>query len=303
MVLDPALIELLCDVPGATAVYCVRDDRGRTMDTLKVIADPAGGYLAVYHCGVGQGIYEVHVATSSDLAAWTWRARLDGFASQPYVTALPDGGFLVAVEAGGAGTPPGLRLLDFASRADLLEGKASRSFDAPHTLVPRRKYAEGTPNIYAVSADRSHIDVGFHYFRQGKVDRQARGVLTGFADWSTRREPQIDQALEWWGVHGNIGGRDMFGWKGREYLLVEGQGERNRWQTWRTYLYDAAGRTAWPLPVRTHGGSAAIANPTVTLLGTPSGEPALLVTAYLFHDGAAGGEGGPLLYYRALGSP
>lgn len=76
-----------------------------------------------------------------------------------------------------------------------MAGQASRSFDAPHTLVPTRKYAEGTPNIYVVSADRSHIDVGFHYFRQGKVDRQARGVLTGFADWSTRREPQIDQAI------------------------------------------------------------------------------------------------------------
>ena len=300
---DPELIELLCDVPRATACYGVRDDRGRTMDTLKVIADPAGGYLAVYHCGVGRGVYEVHAATSPDLARWTWRARLERFASQPYVTALPDGGFLVAVEAGGAGTAPWLRLLDFASRADLMAGKAARSFDAPHTLVPPRKHAEGTPNIYAVSADRSHIDVGFHYFRKGQVDRQARGVLTGFVDWSTRREPQIDQAVEWWGVHGNIGGRDAFSWNGRDYLLVEGQGERHRWQTWRTFLYDPAARTAWPLPVRTTGGSAAIANPTVTLLDTPSGEPAILVTAYVFHDGAAEGEAGPMLYYRALSSP
>lgn len=94
---DSELIELLCDVPRATAVYRIRDDRGRTMDTLKVIADPDGGYLAVYHVGVGRGIFEVHVATSPDLQQWTWRARLDGFASQPYITAMPDGGFLVAV--------------------------------------------------------------------------------------------------------------------------------------------------------------------------------------------------------------
>jgi hypothetical protein len=301
-VLDTALTELLCDVAGATVLYHVQDDRGRTMDTLKVIADPAGGYLAVYHCGVGHGVYEVNVATSHDLAHWTWRARLDDFASQPHVVALPDGGFLVAVEAGGAGTPPSLRLLDFVSRADLMAGKVSRSFDAPHTLVPRRKYAEGTPNIYAVCADRSHIDIGFHYFWRGKVDRQARGVLTGFADWSTRREPQIDKALQWWGVRGNIGGRDAFNWNGREYLLVEGQGERHGWQTWRTYLYDTAAETAWPLPIRTHRGSAAIANPTATLLDTPSGKPALLVTAYLFQDGAADGEAGPMLYHHVLNS-
>jgi hypothetical protein len=296
---DPELIELLCDVPRATAFHCVRDDRGRTMDTLKVIADPAGGYLAVYHCGAGRGIFEVHVATSPDLARWTWRARLDGFASQPYIAALPDGGFLVAVEGGGAGTPPWLRLHDFASRDDLLAAKASRTFDAPHTLVPRRKHAEGTPNIYAASPDRSRIDVGFHYYRRGKVDRQARGVLTGFAEWTARPEPQIDRALEHWGVNGNIGGRDAFTWNGRQYLLVEGQGERRRWHTWRTYLYDVAGERAWPLPILTRGGSAAIANPTATVLDAPSGGPALLVTAHLFDVGAAEGEAGPLLFYRS----
>jgi hypothetical protein len=297
---DPALIELLCDVPAATAHYDLRDDRGRAMDTLKVIADPAGGYLAVYHGGVGHGRYEVHVATSDDLARWTWRARLDDFASQPYLTALPDGGFVAAVESGGAGTAPWLRLLDYASRDDLLAGVAARTFDAPHTLVPRRRYAEGTPNLYAVAPDRSRIEVGFHYFRRGKVDRQARGVLTGFADWSTRPEPQLDRALERWGCHGNIGGRDTLRWAGRDYLLVEGQGVHSGWHTWRTYLYDVAEQSAWPLPIRTHAGSAAIANPSVTLLDDPAGRPALLVTAYLFHDGAAAGEAGPLLFHRPL---
>ena len=64
---DADLIDLLCDVPRATAHYDLRDSRGAAMDTLKVIADPSGGYLAVYHCGVGHGRYEVHVAASPDL--------------------------------------------------------------------------------------------------------------------------------------------------------------------------------------------------------------------------------------------
>ncbi|MFI5913220.1 hypothetical protein [Dactylosporangium sp. NPDC051541] len=295
---EPDLVEALCDVTGATVAYDLRDDQGRAMDTLKVIADPAGGYLAVYHCGVGRGRFDVHVATSPDLARWAWRARLDELASQPHIVAMPDGGFLVALEAGGAGTPPWVRVLDYAGRDDLLAGAAARRFDAPHTLVPRRKHAEGTPNIYAATPDRSRIDIGFHYWRRGRVDRQARGVLTGFADWSTRREPRIDAALEHWGVRGNIGGRDAFTWKGREYLLIEGQTEPGGWHTWRTYLYDVAAQTAWPLPIRTHGGSAAIANPAVTLLEGP--RPTLVVTAYLFHAGAADGEGGPMLYHRPL---
>ncbi|WP_433222900.1 hypothetical protein ACQP00_24720 [Dactylosporangium sp. CS-047395] len=296
---DPALIDLLCAVTGATVHYEVRDDRGRTMDTLKVIADPAGGYIAVYHCGVGRGMFEVHVATSPDLATWTSRARLDAFASQPHIIGLDDGGFLVAIEAGGAGTPPWLRLLDYASRDDLLAGTAARTFDAPHTLVPRRKYAEGTPNIYSASADRERIEVGFHYFRRGRVDRQGRGVLEGFSEWSATPEPYIDSALERWGVRGNIGGRDAFRWEDREYLLVEGQTEVHGWHTWRTYLYDVAEQSAWPLPILTHGGSAAIANPSITVLDLPSGEPGLVVTAYLFHVGAATGEGGPMLFHRA----
>ena len=57
---------------------------------------------------------------------------------------------------------------------------------------------------------------------------------------------------------------------------------------------------AYPVPIRTHAGSVAFANPAITMLATPSGDPALLVTAYLFHSGAAPGEAGPLLYFRPL---
>ena len=37
------LVDLLTDVPAATARYDIRDDEGRPMDTLKVIECPAGG--------------------------------------------------------------------------------------------------------------------------------------------------------------------------------------------------------------------------------------------------------------------
>jgi hypothetical protein len=74
------------------------------------------------------------------------------------------------------------------------------------------------------------------------------------------------------------------------------------WESWRTFLYDETAGTATPLAFRSHGGSVAFANPSATVLTLPSGEPGLVVTAYLFHAGAAPGEGGPLLYYRAAGS-
>src|SRR5262249_29042855 len=168
-----ALVDLLTDVPAATARYDVRDDLGRSMDTLKVIAAPAGGYLAVYHSGIGNQQVALHVATSADLLTWTHRAELDRPASQPTIAALDNGGFLVGLEAGGGGPPPGLRFVYYASADRLLAGTADRIFDAPHTLVPRGRHAEGTPNIYSVrlgpDLDQSEIDAGFHYFRRRRV--------------------------------------------------------------------------------------------------------------------------------------
>jgi len=298
-----SLVDVLTDVAAATARYDIRDNLGRSMDTLKVIERPSGGFLAVYHCGIGNHQFAAHVAESDDLLTWTHRAELDRPASQPTIAALDDGGFLVALEAGGGGPPPWLRFLHYRSAAHLLAGDADRVFDAPHTLVPPGRHAEGTPNIYAVrlapDLDHSEIDVGFHYFRRGKVDRQGRGTLTDFTRWHTRREKALDAALERHGTAGNIGGRDRFVWDGRPYLLIEGQLARGVWESWRTFLFDETAGTATPLDIRSHGGSVAFANPSATVLTLPSGEPGLVVTAYLFHSGAAPGEGGPLLYYRA----
>src|SRR5215813_8054428 len=94
------LIALLSDVDSARSVYCVRDDRGEAMDTVKVIGDGAGGYLGIYHTGTGHG-FDVHLATSVDLLTWRHRVRLDTQASQPTIAAVPGSGFVTAVEAGG----------------------------------------------------------------------------------------------------------------------------------------------------------------------------------------------------------
>ena len=63
------------DVPGATAYrYNAADSAGHSMDTAKIIADPAGGYLAVYHTNTGS-YFQVSLATSSDLVHWQYTVR------------------------------------------------------------------------------------------------------------------------------------------------------------------------------------------------------------------------------------
>jgi hypothetical protein len=298
-----ALLALISDVDTASAAaYGLRDDSGRTMDTVKVIEDGVGGYLGIYHTGTGQG-FDVHLATSNDLVTWRHRVLLDRQASQPTVAAIPGGGFLTAVEAGGHGRPAWLRLRRYASLDLLLTGEADRTFDAPHTLTPPHRLAEGTPNIYRVTARASTVDIGFHYLRRrlrprGGVDRQARATLTDFRHWNAWREPGQDAAVAAHGVAGNIGGRDAFTWRGKPYVLIEGQLRRRRWESWRVFLYDQSAGVTYPVRIRTRGGSVSFGNPTLTVLTAPSGRPAVVVTAYLFPAGAAAGEEGPLLYYH-----
>jgi hypothetical protein len=295
------LVGILEDVASAVSRYQVRDDLGNSMDTLKVIESPAGGYLGVYHRIFGRRL-TVHVATSTDLLDWRHRGVLDEPASQPWIKALPGGAFLVAVEAGGGGRPAWLRLRHYPSLARLLAGDADRTIDLPHTQVPPDRLAEGTPNIYtatlAPDLDHSVVDVGFHYFRDGNVDRQARGQLTGFARWQAAPQVALDAAVEALGVRGNIGGRDFLTWHGAPVTVIEGQLVKRDWAAWRVFLHDGTTGSARRLRIRTHRGSTAFANPSVSLLRAPSGAPAVCASMFLFGEGAAPGESGQLVYYR-----
>jgi hypothetical protein len=189
----------------------------------------------------------------------------------------------------------------FPDAGSLLAARPARTFDARHTVVAAaRQLSEGTPHIEAATDDLSVIDVGFHYYRDGVVDRQARGRLTGFRSWRADPDPAADAAVEAWDVRGNIGGRDSAEWNGARITLIEGQLRRRDWGSWRVFRYDRAAGVAHPVRIRTHGGSVAFGNPKVTVLRAPSGRTALLATMFVFGEGAARGEGGPLLYYHEL---
>jgi hypothetical protein len=292
------LAGLLGDVRAATAFrYDARDSAGNRMDTAKVIPSPTGGYLAVYHSG------EVcHLATSTDLMEWTHQAVVDEPATQPTIAASRDGGLLTAAEFND-GHGGRLRVRYWTTLAALLAGRPAREFLAPRTLSACN---EGTPSIRRISldggADTARIELGFHYHRDCQVDRQARGTLTGFRAWNAATSPGLDAAIERAaaaaGEHigGNIGDRDHLRYLGDDYDLVEAQGRRGDFASWRVYLHDRAAGTAEQLDVVTHGGSTAFANPTATRLRDPAGRDALMVTLFLPMEGAPPGEAGSLLY-------
>ena len=70
---------ILGDVVGSTGHrYALTDSAGNTMDTVKIITNPAGGYLGVYHTGT-----RMNLATSTDLLTWVFRRTLDAQPPNP----------------------------------------------------------------------------------------------------------------------------------------------------------------------------------------------------------------------------
>ncbi|MEN0054982.1 MAG: hypothetical protein AAGC65_15005 [Mucilaginibacter sp.] len=275
-------------------IYNAKDNTGKTMDCLKIIANPSGGYIGVYHTMIN-GSFKVNVASSTDLLHWTWIRELagsnNGAASQPTIAATATGGFVMVWEQEPSNH---LKFSYFNSWTDLQNGVVAKTFEAPRTLST---CAEGTPNIY--SASSTSVDVGFHYFANCDVDRQARGT-TNWTSWNASAQPQFDNAILYWGVHGNIGDRDGYlKFQNFNFGLIEGQGTKNDFGSWRCYLYDYQTGNADKLNIHTDGGSQAFANPTITAL-TVGGQPALVITQFIPSELSASGEAGELIYYKKL---
>ena len=300
-----AFESLVQDVTHSTGrTYGAVDSAGHTMDTVKIISDPAGGYLGVYH-SMAKGVFDSHLAVSTDLMHWTFCTQLGTHASQPYIYDCGNGGFVVAWEQDPNNH---IRVNYYTNRSDLLSGTVSRSFDAPQTLSP---CAEGTPSIYSVKfttspADISSsiIDIGAHYYQDCKADRQQRGTLTNFQSWVTSPQGDIDKAVEAWGVRGNIGDRDALEYKGHLFGLIEGMFKPGDWASWDVYCYDYSTGKADKLSISTDKGSTAFANPSCSIVPAPKGSlasgKAVVVTLFIPSEGAAPGEGGELIYYRTF---
>lgn len=282
------------DVAGSTAYrYRLRDDLGRDMGPMQVIWVPeAERFAAVYFTwSDGDQAFHVHLATSLDLLGWTWETDLASLASQPSIAPSSDGGYVVAWEQ--EPDPIHNVITYFATWEDLRTGRPTRRFDVPVTMPA---CGEGTPSIEAASSQR--VDIGFHYHGGCERDLQAGGT-TDWTTWSATPRHDLDQRLMDQGVAGHIGDRDDVTFRGVDLMVLEGETVVGEWSSWRMFLIDEEDGTTERLDIRTHAGSAAFSNATVDLIEV-GGREAVLVTVYLFTEGAKGEEDGELLYYRIL---
>jgi hypothetical protein len=279
----------LADLGRAESVrFQLKDERGRGLDCLKLV--PSGrAYLGLHHT-LQNGAFELCLVESNDLVSFRPVATLDRHAHQGTLRACGDG-WLAAWEKDG---PNGnwTRVVYYPSDAALRSGMPAKQIDLPRTLSPA---AEGTPHFRSVPRDplTGTIEIGFHYYRNADVDRQAYGTLTAFQDWRPRIAPEVDASLESF-FGGNIGDRDEVRIEGRDFLFLETQLRKNDWTSWRVHLRVDRGDFR-AIPFRTPGWSTSFANPSATMLNLPGGRPGLALSLFLPSQGNAPREAGQML--------
>lgn len=203
------LRSLIEDVTQSSAYqYRLTDDRGRWMDSAKIIwIEEARTFAAVYHTWDDEtSRFETQLATSLDLFDWTWRAGYATQASQPTIAPIDGGGYVLAWEQ--EPDPIHIVIELFVSWEDLLATRAAAHFDVPITMPA---CGEGTPDVIAASPTR--VDLSFHYHGGCERDREAQGA-TDWSTWSAIARSDIDQALIDLGVTGHIGDRDAITFRG-----------------------------------------------------------------------------------------
>ena len=284
--------------------YSTKDSQGNSMDTAKIIDNPSGGYLAVYHTGT-----TVKLAISTDILNWAYKKDLEINATQPTIYSLSNGGFLVAFEKHNNGGS--VKINYYKNLNDLYTGTISKSYNAVRTIG---KVNEGTPNIYSATLnpdiDHSTIDIGFHYQSAKSAqcsegpDRQARGTLTNFNSWSATTQPDIDNAIiPLITPCTNIGDRDGLNFNGISYSIHEAGGgpALANFDKWRIFLYNPLSKTAVQLNMNTPKGGVVFANPTFSVVRNPKDANKQVLVDTLFVPMQNGKDpAGTYVYYKDM---
>lgn len=317
----PGLLEqLIEDVPCPATnrvTYDTTDNLGDSMGILDPIADPAGGYLAVYHSPFGSPagatpyFFKISLAHSTDLIHWTRSQVLDPVgASMPTLHAIPGNpGYILAYEKN---LPPGgtdvIRIRYYPTLAALLANRVAAQRDLPRRYSP---YNNGTPSIISIawhgSLSRSVIQLDFHYeirvHGHPGPDREAVGTLRGFSRWTTSTNALVDQLLDQQGLTGSHGNEREFVVAGHDWRLYEAQTSFEDFSSWHVLLYDPRSKRMLPLTIATATGAFATSfgEPIAQVLPSPTGSgQVLVISTFVFDSGGAAHENGELVYYQPI---
>ncbi len=283
------------------AVYGLQDSARQSMAGLDPIADPSGGYLAVYSPAAGS---RVALGRSTDLTTWRRvRVLVAADARSPTLQPVPGGGYLLAFQSRRI-----IELRFYRSLSALLAASQAASIDLPLKLSDQN----GTPSFQSVAWNgglrRSRLTIAFDYL-SGGLEREGIGVIQGFRSWSAQPGSQADRQLDQRGLTGDHGQQRQFIVAGRSWRILEGQdlaaSKAGTQAGWHVALDDPIRNEIFPLKLGTENGtlSTSFGRPVARVLPAPTaGGQDLVVSMYVFGAGPASSERGELLYWTPIGS-
>ncbi|RIA09305.1 hypothetical protein OE09_1134 [Flavobacteriaceae bacterium MAR_2010_72] len=285
------LIAQINKVDAQNAYYKLKDDTNKIIEVLRVVQanEIEYKYLGVYHRMVGRNHFILFLAGSNDLKTWNFITELGDRSHQGDIKKWGSGYLLVNEEDKKEGSN-NIRVRFYASYHDLCKNRPKYSKALARNFS---KYAEGTPDIRKIEGDspnNSTILLGFHYFNNGDVDYQAMGILKDFSHWKAWKDEISNKNIIDMGFKGNIGARSAFTVTGSDFVLLEAQGRKRDFSSWRLLLGDGAFYTT--LNLKTPKNASSFANPGVSKIA----DNELAITTFLPTEGNSGGENGQLLY-------
>lgn len=274
---------------SAFAIYNIKDTARRGMDCLKVVGSSDGRkFYGVYH-SMQDDVFHLWLAESSDAKIWKPVRKLDIHAHQGTIYISPQGKVVLAWEKDIPGKGNHIHVACFRSEADMELDNPIEEKDIDRSFSPS---AEGTPSFDEVDwrSKLPKITLGFHYWRNSDVDRQAVGKLDANWNWTCEKRPAFDEFVEKFGVRGNIGDRDAFTFKD-DYTILEGMQTKDDWASWRVYLVNRSKNLCELIDVKTPKGSKSFANPNITIVKDKA-----FITFFMPSQGNDPSEAGELLY-------
>lgn len=293
-------------------------------------------YAAVYHTGVCVATcsttpvirFKMNLAVSNDIINWHFVRQLGDNWGMPRIVQVSGSNWIMLAHekyqaaGSGSGAPVSADFELYYDTTALLAGTIASNWSQPiYNGGPN--HINGTPSIYDahLAMHSGYYDAdgqyGFHYNvspSTSPTDLNAvttvtkmfnpLGGTTGFPSVATA----YNNLLISLGATDAVGQRDTLLTTTNRYNLQEIHfgTPGGDWQNWRVWLYKFTETTAYPtgagtvtpLSPLTPSGSTAFGNPSIAVVDRPSGGgKALVVSYYLFGQGAAPGEAGSLIYY------
>ena len=314
---------------ATAARYKLKDSAGNSMDCMSVLQTSGQSYkyAAVYHTAyqVTGGLrFKINLAGSNDLINWTYIGILLDNADMPRIAQVTGSTWIVLTHEQwfGAGptsaSPARVSYKLFYNFNDLMLRTVRVSWTAPSYTSD----LNGTPSIYEAHLAQYNgnytVDgqYGFHFW-DGSRDLNA---VTTVQKLFSPSDPVVsspstaslyNNTLIANGVTGSIGQRDTLITTAIRYNIQEGNiGQPGAsFDKWRIWLYKFGDNLNYPtgngtwsaLSPITPAGSTSFGNPSITVVDKPTGNgKSIVISYYLFSEGAKKQEAGPLIYYFNL---